>query len=57
MSTVSQRQQWFEREKIRVSYQCDACELAAKGYIGDLLEAPWLYCPECGQEMELAVES
>lgn len=39
-----------------LSYECDECGLLIKGHSGDIQEAPWLYCPECDEEMNFAVK-
>jgi len=39
-----------------VSYECDECSFFIEGHSGDPQESPWLYCPECGQELHYAIE-
>lgn len=38
-----------------VVYTCDACDVEIRGHSSDPQEAPWLYCPECNEEMGLEV--
>lgn len=45
-----------EKYKSKVEYSCEECGLKIKGHSGDPQEAPWLYCPQCDEEMELEVD-
>lgn len=39
-----------------VSFSCDACGVMIPGTAGDPQEAPRLYCPECGEQMQYDVD-
>lgn len=38
-----------------VVYTCDVCNIEIRGHSADPQEAPWLNCPECGEELDLEV--
>lgn len=39
-----------------VEYSCDSCEVSVAGESWDPQEAPELYCPDCGDKMDLEVD-
>lgn len=54
--TEEERRDRRDRHYETVSYECDNCGLLIKGHSGDPQEAPWLYCPNCDEEMNYASE-
>lgn len=48
----AERDKWYDT----LTYSCESCDVEIQGHSGDPQEAPWLYCPECGAEMELEVD-